>query len=193
MTIRTRPAGAIEQAALATSLACIVDVETTGLSPYSDEIVQLALVLFGYIPQTGDMGDVVDEYVGLRQPSCPIPSEVVAIHGLDDAAVRGCSLDSARVSSIIGRAKLLIAHNAPFDRGFVTRLFPEARQKPWFCTMRGIDWPAKGFATRRLPDLLAGHNIRPSRHHRADFDAKATVALLGRPGYLLELLNSYPL
>lgn len=173
--------------------AAIVDVETTGLNPAADEVVELAMVLFRFDPRTGSGIEVLDEYCGLRDPGRPIPAGASRAHGITDADVRGRKLDEERVRSILARSHCLIAHNAPFDRGFFERLFPEARRLPWLCSMEGIGWRSKGFLSKGLQNLLAAHRIPPSTAHRALDDARATLQLLAteQPNgktYLAELI-----
>lgn len=178
--------------------ASIVDVETTGLNPAADEVVELALVLFSFDPRTGTDIQVLDEYCGLRDPGRPIPAGATGAHGLTDADVRGQALDEERVRSILARSHCLIAHNVSFDRGFVERLFPEARRLPWLCSMDGIDWRGRGQASKGLQQLLAAHRIEPGSAHRALDDARATLRLLatvqpnGRT-YLADLISRLPL
>lgn len=174
--------------------ASIVDVETTGLSPAQDEIVELALVLFSFDPRTGSDIQVLDEYSGLRDPGRPIPPGAAQAHGITDSDVRGRQLDDARIRSILARSHCLIAHNASFDRGFVEKLFPETRRLPWLCSMDGIDWRARGHASKGLQQLLAAHRIASGNAHRALDDARATLRLLStvQPNgktYLAELLG----
>ncbi len=108
--------------------------------------------------------------------------------------MRGRTLDAERVRSILARSHFLIAHNVPFDRGFVERLFPETKRLTWLCSMDGIDWRGKGHASKGLQQLLAAHRIAPGSAHRALDDARATLRLLstvqpdGRT-YLAELLG----
>lgn len=179
-------------------LAALVDVETTGLSPVRDEVVELALLLFAFDRRTGEVAGVVDEYVGLRQPSRPIPPAATAVHGIADDAVRGRVLDDRRVRALLDRAEFLVAHHAAFDRAFVTRLYPEAARKPWLCTVEGIDWRRHGFRSRRLQALLAAHGIRDAGAHRAGADCRAVLALLAHrlpdgTTYLRHLLERYGL
>lgn len=173
--------------------AAVIDVETTGLNPEADGVVEFAAVLFSFDPFTGRVLEELDAYSGLRDPGRPIPPDVTAKHGLREEDVRGQRLDEARIRAILGRAHYLIAHNASFDRGFVERLFPETRQMHWLCSMDGIDWKRKGFPKKGLQALLAAHEIAPGSAHRALDDARATLRLLAldKPGggtYLQELL-----
>lgn len=177
-------------------VAGFIDVETTGLSPATEEIVELALVVFSFDWKQGAIMRVLDQYVGLRQPSKPIPPDAVRIHGITDDAVRGQRLDEVRVIKLLDACEFLVAHNAGFDRGFVTRLFPMAAQKPWMCSMRDIDWYGKGHTSRGLQSLLAAHRIDAGQAHRGEDDAKAALELLAHKGpartpYFTELLQRY--
>jgi len=169
----------------------VVDVETTGFSPIRDEIIELCIILFS-IDKSGSHV-IEDEYVGLREPSCGIHPAAQRVNGISPADVRGKDLDDTRVLELIERADFIIAHNAPFDHSFITRLFPAAGRKQWYCSMAGIDWRGKGYPNRRLQDLLLFHGIMPARAHRASDDVRATLDLLSYrqscgTTYLSELL-----
>lgn len=171
----------------------VLDVETTGLNPAEDEVVEFAIVLFSFDPVTGRVDRVLDRYSGLRDPGRPIPAGAQLMHGISDTDVRGRRLDANRIRSILSRAHYLIAHNATFDRGFVERLFPETRKMTWLCSMSGIKWKQRGFASKNLQNLLAAHGIDPGSAHRALDDAEATLKLLAQEKpdggtYLRELL-----
>ncbi|MBO8169451.1 MAG: DNA polymerase III subunit epsilon [Thermoanaerobacteraceae bacterium] len=177
-------------------LAGFIDVETTGLSKYRDEIVEFCMVLFSFRPDTGELLEIVEEYTGLREPGIPIHPAAARVHGLYMENVRGCKLDEARIEHLIQLADILIAHNASFDRSFVERMFPAAAAKPWYCSMRGIDWYAEGFSSRGLQNLLKAHGIEVGRAHRAEDDVKAAIKLLcqrGRNGetYLCKMLRNH--
>lgn len=163
-------------------LAGFIDVETTGLSAAYDEVVEFAIVLFAFDPETGEIAGVVDEYVGLRDPRRPIPPGATAVHGIRDADVRGKRLDDRRIRRLIDQAEFLVAHNAGFDRGFVERLFPEVREKPWYCSMNGVPWKRLGFASKGLQNLLRDHHIRVTRAHRGLDDVLGALTLLASVG-----------
>ena len=158
--------------------AAFVDVETTGLSPARDEVIELAAVLFRFHRGSGEVLGVLDEFSGLREPSRPIPAAAIAVHGITDADVRGRVLDHARAVGLLARADLLVAHNAPFDRGFLARLYPDLAVKPWLCSLRDVDWRRRAVVSQRLQDLLALHGLQPDTAHRALADCRAALELL---------------
>ena len=178
-----------------TQLAAIVDVETTGFSSTTDEVVELGIVLFSFDPATGRLAGIVEEYCGLRDPGRPIPQGATDQHGLTWDDCRGHCLDGAAIRRILQCAGVVIAHNQSFDRSFVSRLFPEAETVRWACSMNGIPWYRKGFRSKGLQQLLRAHNIEVETAHRALDDARNTLRLLvceqpdGRT-YLSELLDA---
>lgn len=175
--------------------AAVLDVETTGFSPYREEILELAITLFRYDRVKGQVVEVVSEYSGLREPSCRIPRDVSGVHGITRRMVRGLELDYPRIRAMLRQAEFIVAHKAAFDRSFVERLIPASRRKTWLCSRDGIDWRAKGFRSRSLEDLAAEHGIEKPCAHRAGGDVATLLTLLshqpryGRP-YLYELLRN---
>lgn len=174
--------------------ACIVDTETTGLSHAEDDLIELGLVLFEFDPRTGDPGEIVAEYDGLRDPGREIPPGATQAHGMTWDDVRGHSLDDVQVRAILAKAVHLIAHNARFDRGFVAKLYPETTRCDWRCSMEGVPWRTKGFRSKGLQALLSDHRLAVETAHRALDDARNTLRLLSfrQPGgrtYLADLLQ----
>lgn len=178
-----------------TGRGAFIDVETTGLSPATHEILELAIVLFGYDERTGCITGTLDEYVGFREPDAEIPADATAVHGITEAMVKGHGLNESRIRTILDRAEFLVAHNAVFDYGFVVRLFPEAAFKPWLCSMRQVNWRSHGYSSRGLQNLLAAHAIQVGTAHRAADDCRGALRLLNHDGsrgttYFSELLQS---
>ena len=179
----------------AVGTAAVLDIETTGLSLFHDEVIELAMTLFGYDRVTGHLLEIVKEYSSLREPSCPIPRSASQVHGITRRAVRGLQFDYRRIRAMLRQADFVVAHYAAFDRGFMERLMPSFRGATWLCSRDDIDWWAKGFESRSLEDLAAAHEIENRNSHRASGDATTLLALLAhkprrKAPYLYELLRN---
>lgn len=164
---------------LRTRLGLFVDVETTGLDPARDEIIELAMVPFTY-GLDGTIYAVGEAFNELQQPSVPIPPEITAITGIDDAMVAGRSIDPAAVAHFAAPAALVIAHHAAFDRRFLERFCDVFTTKPWACSMSQVDWAAEGHEGVKLSYLASGAGFFYERH-RAVHDCLAAIELLGMP------------
>lgn len=160
----------------ATRTALFVDVETTGLDPYKDEIIELAMVPFAY-GLDGRIFEIGEPFEGLQEPERPIPENITRLTGITDAMVAGQHIDPAEVSAFASAADLVIAHNAAFDRRFVEHLSEVFATKPWACSMSQIDWASEGYEGTKLSYLAAGAGFFYDRH-RAAHDCHAAIELL---------------
>lgn len=159
-------------------IAGFVDVETTGLNPSYDEIIELSICLFEFNRENGQITKIVDKYVGLREPGVAISQSAQRVNNISYKDVKGKSLDIDRVEALIDKAEFLVAHNASFDKGFMNRMFSNCISKKWFCSIKHIDWKSKGFRARSLAKLLAEHGIIQERAHRAEDDVLAAIELI---------------
>lgn len=159
-----------------TRLGLFIDVETTGLDPTNDEIIELAMVPFTY-SLDGRIFEIRPSFQQLRQPERPIPAEVIALTGITNEMVAGRSIDAGIVTAVVSDADLVLAHNAAFDRRFAERFFASFAAKPWACSMTQVDWLAEGFEGTKLPYLAMGAGFFYERH-RASNDCIAAIELL---------------
>lgn len=175
----------------------IVDVETTGFDVKKDEIVELGAVLFSYNRITKQPLEVTETYAGLREPSKSIPSGATKVHGLRDADVYGESFDENIVQRMFAVTDYFIAHNASFDRRFLSQLYPLVDEKEWYCSMNGIDWKGYGHQSKALQKLVTDFQISVDDSHRGLDDAMAVYSLLlqinelTQKTYLEELLSGF--
>lgn len=160
-------------------LGIFVDLETTGLDPLRDEIIEIAMVPFQY-GVNGYIYEVGEPFQRLRQPSKPIPAEITALTGIDDAMVAGHVVAQAEVSAFVSPASLVVAHNAAFDRRFAERFSDVFATKAWACSMSQIDWEQLGFSGTKLRYLAADAGFFYDGH-RAVHDCQAAVSLLAEP------------
>jgi len=159
----------------------LLDLETTGLDPASDKIIQLAVVPFRFVRETGAILGAGAPVVFFEDPGRPIPAEVVRLTGITDEDVRGQRIDDVLIESIAAETTLVIAHNAGFDRPFSERRLPFFRDRHWACSQREIPWKERGLGSGALEFLLLRHAGVFFEGHRADHDCLALLHLLGLP------------
>lgn len=89
------------------------DTETTGLSPAQERVVELAAVR----EENGRR----EEFSFLLDPGKPIPPGAQRVHGISDAMVRGRPALERVLPDFIEfcAGAVLVAHNAPFDIGYL--------------------------------------------------------------------------
>jgi DNA polymerase-3 subunit epsilon len=172
-----------------------MDVETTGLDKSRDKVIELGMRKFVFDRLTGDILAADQTFSALQDPGEPLSEEVKKVTGLSDADLAGQAIDWAAAEKFLADAHLLVAHNAGFDRPFLDRSLPLSAAKVWGCSLKQIDWNAKGYSTHKL-DILAIYHGFFTDSHRALNDASALVHLLSKKDetagapYLLELLTN---
>jgi DNA polymerase III epsilon subunit family exonuclease len=156
----------------------VVDVETTGTSIEADEIVSLAVV------RLDADGHELDRFASLVRPAGPIPAEATAVHGIDDASVRGAPRFAELAAELLGllEGAVFVAHNADFDLPLVQHAFARAgvRYLPAgvACTLDAYRLLEPTERSHRLESLCERHRIALDGAHDARGDALATVGLL---------------
>jgi DNA polymerase-3 subunit epsilon len=153
------------------------DIETTGLAPVADRIVEIGAVKFRN-------RQVVDTFQELVDPKMPISPGAFAVNGITDEMLMGKPAIEhvlPRFISFLGEA-VPVAHNAPFDVGFlfydISRLDLEAADEPILDTCA---IPKKVFSylySYSLESLATNLQIKSRRLHRALADAKACMEIL---------------
>ena len=157
----------------------VVDLETTGGSAQSCEITEI-----GAVKVRG--GEVIGEFQTLVDPGAAIPPFIAVLTGITDAMVAGSPrLEQALPAFLeFSRGSVLVAHNAPFDLGFLKA----------GCVRTGLTWPgydsldtarlARRVLTRdeapncKLATLARLFRAGTTPNHRALADARATVDVL---------------
>ena len=61
----------------------MLDVETTGLDTANDEIIELAMVKFAYLPDDR-IARITDVFSSFNEPQDPIPAEITDLTGIAD-------------------------------------------------------------------------------------------------------------
>lgn len=161
-----------------TSVGLVCDVETSGLQPGRDRIVELALRRFRY-DAAGRLTKLDRSYCWREDPGEPLDPTISSLTGLTDADLAGRTIDDKLATGLLRSADVRICHNARFDRPFIERRLPHVRGLAWACTLHEIDWRQRGFdgGGRSLGWLLSQAGFFHGAH-RADGDVDATIALL---------------
>jgi DNA polymerase-3 subunit epsilon len=160
----------------ATRTAIVLDVETTGLNTRQDEVIELAMVKFTYLPDDR-IAAITEVFSAFNEPSTPIPEEITVLTGIADEMVSGHRIDPDAVASFVSDAVLIVAHNANFDRRFAERYWPQFEKKPWACSATEVEWRKHGFDGSRLGYLLAGVGLFHQAHRAID-DCRALIEIL---------------
>ncbi|MCX6625676.1 MAG: hypothetical protein NTY38_32365 [Acidobacteria bacterium] len=87
-----------------------LDVGTTGFSPCTGEIIELTITKFRCDRYADHVMDVVGEYSGMREPSCPIPRCASTVHEITRRQVRALQLDYRRIRPIVRQTDFVVAH-----------------------------------------------------------------------------------
>ncbi|MDX8412759.1 MAG: 3'-5' exonuclease [Mariprofundales bacterium] len=155
----------------------VLDTETTGLDVTKDRIIELGFVVFEYDAVSGKIYRIFHSYAGFEDPGEPLDAVVKEVTGIDDAMLAGQKMDDDEINLWLGRAHLIIAHNAQFDRQMCERRFPICCTLPWACTIQDVAWGDEGIGSAKL-DYIAYKMGFFFDGHRAVNDAEATLELL---------------
>jgi DNA polymerase-3 subunit epsilon len=159
---------------------CVVDLETTGGSAARGS----KITEFGAVKVRG--GEVLGEFQTLVNPDETIPAFITVLTGITNQMV----ISAPRIAEVLpsflefARGSVLVAHNAPFDVGFLKFNSREL----------GIPWPGfevldTAILARRalmrdevpnckLSTLAVKFHATTKPNHRALSDARATVDVL---------------
>ncbi|WP_456303614.1 exonuclease domain-containing protein [Acetobacter papayae] len=120
-----------------TRVGIFLDLETTGLDPIRDEIIEFGLVPFVYTLDGRILG-TLPVFSRLREPSQPIPPEITALTGITQEMVAGKTITPEEIARFVAPAALIVAHNARFDRPFAERFWEGFSTRPWACSMEDV-------------------------------------------------------
>jgi DNA polymerase-3 subunit epsilon len=153
----------------------VFDIETTGLSPVGDRIIELGLI------RTDFSGNPLGYWSTLVNPKRPVAA--TEIHGIRDADVLSAPTFDECAEEFLSKIKgqVLVAHNASFDHSFVrtelARSGWELPEIPVVCTMLESRHFLPGLSRKRLIDCVEALGIVQPVQHRALSDASLTSAV----------------
>ncbi|MBN1952172.1 MAG: GIY-YIG nuclease family protein [Bacteroidales bacterium] len=153
----------------------IIDIETTGGSPVTEKITEIAIFLH-------DGEQVVDEYCTLINPEKKIPYHITSLTGISNAMVADAPkfYEVAKKIVELTEGSIFIAHNVNFDYEFIRNEFKRlgytySRDK--LCTVQLSRRLIPGLPSYSLGKICHELGIHIHGRHRAGGDAYATVKL----------------
>ncbi len=147
-----------------------LDLETTGASPSFDRITEIGLVEV-------DRGEWIGEWSTLVNPGRGIPTNIQQLTGITDAMVASAPPFSELATALHRRleGKVLVAHNARFDHGFLSTEFRRIgmRYQPEIlCTVKLSRKLFPQHPRHNLDSVIARHGLVCDHRHRALGDAQ---------------------
>lgn len=152
------------------------DLETTGLSPRTDRIIEVGAVRF-------TESQVLDTLQTLANPGVPIPLPVQRLCGLKDHDLVGQPTPEEVVAQLAEFCQdaVLVGHGVAFDLAFCAEILPETfSQRTAIDTSELARILLPRAASHSLEQLTRGLDLGHDRPHRALSDADATRQLLAR-------------
>jgi DNA polymerase III epsilon subunit family exonuclease len=154
-----------------------LDVETTGLDPSIDRIIELALVPF-------NMPNAMP-YCQLFSIDEPLPREITNITGISDEMLKGKPTFKESVNQflpLLEKASFVVAYNAKFDRPFLESelarldmVLPDIDFVDPYIFICELDRYKKG---KKLFDAAKRWGVNLDNAHRAMADAEAAGKLM---------------
>lgn len=143
----------------------LVDVETNGLYAATSHVLEIGVVLWSVTHGVviAAWSDLVQHDSNDAESTNRIPVPALADGTPFDVAL-------ARLRHFVGRADIIVAHNAEFDESFLPGL-----DRQWLCSEYDFAWPCAP-AGQSLINLALAHGVAVTHAHRALTD----VLLLSR-------------
>jgi DNA polymerase-3 subunit epsilon len=158
----------------------VVDLETTGWSPGAAAITEIGAVRVRGGRRQG-------EFASLVNPGTTVPPGIADLTGITDWMLASAPKIAAVLPGLLNFAQgcVLVAHNAPFDLGFLLAACEDCGLAwPGFTVLDTVMLARQVMDPDEIPDCklgtLAGFfGARTAPCHRALADARATADVLG--------------
>lgn len=153
----------------------ILDIETTGGSPKSERITEIAVYFH-------DGKQIVDEWSTLLNPEKAIPYFITGLTGINNEMVADSPRFFEIAKELVERTEdyVIVGHNVKFDYSFIKSEFKRLGytfDRPTRCTIQMSRKLFPGHKSYSLGKLCDDLGIQINDRHRAAGDALATVKL----------------
>lgn len=165
-----------------------IDIETTGLDPASDEIIEVGIVewdtdtnmminSFSHLfpPENGQVPEAIENITGIKTKYFQSEPRITAQK----------NLLRQTLEAHFSVYDFIVAHNTEFERGFLSVFGVDTPKEKWIDTMVHIP----GHQGKSLTLLAADHGILNPMPHRALPDCLVMMAVLSK--YPFEEIKRY--
>lgn len=154
------------------------DLETTGLSPKTDKILEIGALRV-------EAGEVTGTYETFIDNGLDIPAEIVRLTGITKEMVQGSPGEREAVEGFLDFAgeAVLLGHNVIFDYGFMKRAVVNlggSFERSGLDTLAISRSCLPGLPGKSLDKMAAHYGIPQEQHHRALDDALTAARLYER-------------
>lgn len=174
------------------------DVETTGLDPVKDRIVQLAFTI--YDPGRDAFGPEYERLCG--SDGVELRSDVSSIHGILPEDIAGRPPADSFMEELLSFLSdfreedyLFLAYNGGFDAAFLLQACRRSYQPyPIDDPLRVLDpltFARSRWDHNRLPELAANLGVPSGGTHEACKDVRLTIQCMHKIGELLKLPDDF--
>jgi len=154
----------------------VFDIETTGLSNKTERITEI-----GAVRMVG--GEVKGSFNTFANPGKPIPPKITELTGITDAMVADAPNEQEALQlfyEFCGNCRVLVAHNAAFDTGFIRAAAKRSGLPYEFTSVDTVPLCRslyKGLKNYKLDTVAEYLKLPPFNHHRACDDAAVLAGI----------------
>ncbi len=154
----------------------VFDTETTGFTPYNDQIIEIGAVKI-------KNGEIIDRFDELINPGRKLPDKIVELTNITDEMLEGKDTEenvTKRFKEYIGDLPM-VAHNAKFDIGFISAAYNKYNLGEFTNTVLDTMSMARmlypNWKNHKLSTLVKQLEVPwdEDAHHRADYDSEGTA------------------
>lgn len=164
----------------------VLDVETTGLDPRRDDIIELAALR---LERRGEDTVAADEFDLLLRlsPGRRLPFQITQLTGISESQLAEEGVPKAEACARLGEMlscprPLIVAYNAQFDLCFLYYLLEREGGAGLLKAVKMLDaltvYKDRRPYPHKLGDAVAAYALKTQNTHRAIDDARATLELL---------------
>ncbi len=168
------------------------DIETTGLDPDREDVVEVAGARFTLERRNGRLAaKELGQFQSLVKPTKLIPDEAVRIHNITNAMVENAPDLKPTLQSFFrfcGLSSVLVAHNAAFDAGFLGKAIRKyglvMPQNPIVDSLKLVRKILPEYTSHRLGEVArrlgdqTDLSLQAGDLHRAAYDCKVLMEVL---------------